>query len=90
MDFLKNNWQYIEQSANCRALEIAEITRRFGDLDDFRQEIYLWVVRRAPDYNAKRGNATTFIAMTTATAKKRILRRLRRFKNRMIRDAVSI
>lgn len=90
MDFFKKNWDYIEQSVSCRAMEIAEITCRFGDIDDFRQEIYLWLVRRAPDYNAERGATTTFIAMTTATAKKRILRRLRRFKNRMIRDAVSI
>ena len=41
MDFFKKNWDYIEQSVSCRAIEIAEITCRFGDIDDFRQEIYL-------------------------------------------------
>jgi len=33
---------------------------------------------------------STFISMTAATAKKRILRRLRRAKNRIIADAVPL
>ena len=90
MDFITKHMTYVIQCANCRAIEIAEITGRFGETEDFRQEILMWLIRRAGSYNSERGKPTTFISMTAATAKKRILRRLRRAKNRIITDAIPL
>jgi DNA-directed RNA polymerase specialized sigma24 family protein len=90
MDFVTKHLTYIIQSANCRAIEIAEITGRHGDVEDFRQEILVYLVRRAPTYNPDRGKPTTFISMITTTAKKRMLRRMRRAKNRIITDAIPL
>ena len=90
MDFVTRHLEYIQQCANCRAIEIAETAGRFADVEDYRQEILVWIVRRQHLFNARRGKPTTFIAMTAETAKKRILRRLRRGKNRIINDAIPL
>ena len=90
MDFISRHITYAKQCANCRAIEIAEITGRYADTEDFKQEFLMWLVRRAHSYNSQRGKPTTFISMTAATAKKRILRRLRRAKNRIIADAIPL
>ncbi len=90
MDFITRHMTYVMQCANCRAIEIAETTGRFGDVEDFRQEILMYLVRLAPAYNPGRGKPSTFISMMAVTAKKRILRRLRRTKNRIITDAIPL
>ena len=90
MDFINKHLQYVEQCAFCRAIEIAEITGRFAEVEDFKQDILVWLLRREGSYDPRRGKPSTFISMTAATAKKRILRRLRRAKNRIIADAVPL
>lgn len=90
MDFVENYIEYIQQCATCKAIEISENTGRFCDFEDFRQEIILWIVRRAGSYNPKRGRPSTYISMTSATAKKRIMRKMNRGKNRMIKDAIPL
>lgn len=90
MDFAEKYIGYILQCATCKAIEIAENTGRFGDIEDFKQEIILWIVRRSEAYNPQRGRPSTYISLTSATAKKRIMRKLNRAKNRMIRDAIPL
>ena len=90
MDFIEENMDYILQCAKCRAIEIGETTGLFGDVEDYTQEIIVWIIRRAPSFDPRRGKPSTFISMIAGTAKRRILRRLRRSKNRMIRDAVPL
>ena len=90
LDFLKQHWAYADQCANCRAIEIANITGRHSDIEDFKQEILVWIMRRAGSYNAQRGKPTTFIAMASSTAKKRILRRQNRQKHKVLFDAVPL
>ncbi|MBQ9502850.1 MAG: hypothetical protein IJU70_11885 [Lentisphaeria bacterium] len=90
MDFITKHMDYAMQCASCRAIEIAEITGRYRETEDFRQEILLLLIRRAPSYNPERGKPTTFISMIAVTAKKRILRRLHRTKNRIITDAIPL
>lgn len=90
MDFIEKHLKYAEQCAFCRAIEIAEITGRFSEIEDFKQDILVWLLRRAKSYDPTRGKPLTFISMTAATAKKRILRRLRRAKNRIFTDAIPL
>ena len=90
MDILKQHWPYAERCAHFGAIEIADITGRHSDIEDFQQEILVWIMRRAGSYSAKRGKPTTFIAMASSTAKKRILRRLNRQKHKVLFDAVPL
>ena len=90
MEFIEKHLAYAEQCAFCRAIEIAEITGRFSEIEDFKQDILVWLLRRAKSYDPQRGKPSTFISMTAATAKKRILRRLRRAKNRIFDDAIPL
>jgi len=90
MDFVEENMDYILQCAECRAVEIAEQTGLFRDVEDFKQEVVVLILRRAHSFDPRRGKPATFISMLAKTAQRRILRRLRRSKNRMIRDAVPL
>ncbi|MBE6380051.1 MAG: hypothetical protein E7047_03895 [Lentisphaerae bacterium] len=89
-DIIQRNWTYIERCACCNALQIARATGRYSDIEDFKQEIYLWIVKRASEYSSARAKETTYISMIVETGKRKILRRLRRYKNRMIYDATPI
>ena len=84
MLFVEQNFPYIKECAECRAREIAEILGNRSDIDDHIQDIYYWICKRAVSYDPKRGTPKTFIAMAAVTAKKRILRKYLRKKNRMI------
>ena len=90
MDFLTKHMAYAEQCAQCRAIEIAELTGRFGDVEDFKQEILVHLVKTAPKYKASRGRPSTFISMAATSAKRKILRKLRRNKSRIINDAIPL
>ena len=90
MDFLTKHMAYAEQCAQCRAIEIAELTGRFGDVEDFKQEILVALVKAAPNYKASRGRPSTFISMAATSAKRKILRKLRRNKQRIITDAIPL
>lgn len=88
--FFEKNYSYIDACATCKAIEIATELKAFSDVQDFRQEILLWICRRGHLYNQMRSSPTTFIAMLTDTAKKRILRKFRRKKNWIIKSAEKI
>lgn len=88
-DIIEKNWQYIYETATCRAIEIAQITGRW-EIDDYRQEMFLCLINAIAKYDSKRSTPKTFVSLVLATAKKRIMRRQMRGKNQIISNAKQI
>ena len=87
MGFFEKNFSYIKECAECRAREITNLLNTKDDFQDYVQDIYIWVMKRADKYDPQRSKPTTYIAMITQTAKKRIIRKCLRKKNRILSDA---
>ena len=87
MQFVEDNYSYIDRSAACIAVNIAEKLGDFSSVEDYKQDVILWICRRQHLYDRAKGTPSTFIAMLSATAAKRIIRRARRKKNWIIKNA---
>ena len=88
MEFFENNWQYIQSNAAAKAVEIATKTGRLADIEDFKQEILLFLVRRGYRFDQEKGQATTFIEVCMDSARKNIIRNIYRKRKRFIIDTV--
>lgn len=83
MNFIEDNWQYINSAASARSVEIARRTGRWQDIKCFKQDIFLYLIKRIPKYDPNRAKPNTFIAMVTKSAKIQILRHIHRQKNQV-------
>ena len=77
---IEDNWAYIQATATAKAVEIAQCTGRMADVDDFRQDMLAYLVRRADRYDPRRARAKTFINMLLHYGKRDLLRRMYRLK----------
>lgn len=87
MDFITKNWQYIFSNATSKAVEIAQKTGFFYDVEDFRQEILAFLAMRAYRYDHRKAKPVTFIEVCMQSAKKNIIRNIYRKKKRFVYDA---
>lgn len=81
MSFFDENIDYIKKTAEIRAKEIAIVTGRISDRDDYRQDIYLYIAAHAHKYDSHKSKPNTFINMLAVSAKKMIIRKFFRKKN---------
>ena len=73
-DFWKKNLSYIMSNATAKAVEIAQKTGRFSDVEDFRQMILIFMSKRTGRYNSQKSTPETYIEVCMESAKKNILR----------------
>lgn len=81
VSFYEKYQKYIDSCSEVRSIEIANITGRYSDVDDYRQEIRLHIFQKITQYQSEYANPHTFINMLAVTAKRKILRRLRKEAN---------
>lgn len=89
MKFIEENWQYIKETAEARAVEIAVKTRCFHDVPDYMQDMFLFLCRRVSQYDPERSMPNTFINMCLQSAKVNITKRMFRQKNMLIKQAME-
>lgn len=90
MDFFTEHYDYIFATANAKAVDIVRKTG-LNDLEDFRQEIFVFLFRRLDKYDAAKGAPHTFIDVCMESARKNIIRNIYRAKKKNhILDAVPI
>ncbi len=89
MSFIEENWQYIRETAEARAVEIAVKTRCFHDVPDYMQDMFLFLCRRVSQYDPGRSMPKTFINMCLQSAKVNITKRMFRQKNILIKQAME-
>lgn len=89
MSFFEKCFTYIDACATARAWEIAYTTNRY-DIDDYKQDMFLYVAKGIDRFNPERSCPHTFINMLITSAKKNVLRSLNRQKNKIISDARQI
>ena len=90
MDIIKDNWQYIQATAQSKAVEIAQHVKRIGDIEDFTQDLLLFLLKRAKRYRPDRGQPKTFINMILTFGQKDMIRRMFRNKRRVNYCTVSL
>lgn len=90
MGFVEQHWDYINQTASVHAIEIATLTRRWMYLEDYKQEMIIYLVKNANKYNAKKSKPATFINMVLHSSKSSIIRHHYRHKNQIIDGARNI
>lgn len=86
MTFFERHQEYINACATARAWEIAYSTKRY-DIDDYKQEMFLYLLKHIEKYNPDRSGPHTFINLLMASSHKIILRSQNRNKNRIITEA---
>ena len=86
MCFFEKHYEYINACATIRAWEIANSTGRH-DIEDYKQEMFLYLIRHIDAYRPERSCPHTFINLLMSSAKKIVLRSLARNKNRIISQA---
>jgi len=89
MSFFEKYFAYIDACATARAWEIAYTTNRY-DIEDYKQEMFLYLSKHIDRYNPERSCPHTFINLLMTSAKKIVLRSMGRNKNRMITSARQI
>lgn len=87
--FIEENWQYIRETAEVKAVEIAQKTRRFEDVPDYMQDMFLVLCKRIIKYNSDKSNIKTFVNICLSSAKIGIIRRMFRQKNILIKQAME-
>lgn len=87
MNFIEDNWAYIKETAEARAVEIAVKTRSFQDVPDYMQDMFLFLSKRATKYDPARSQPKTFINIILRSAKINIQKRIFRHKNLIITNA---
>lgn len=87
MNFIEDNWAYIKETAEARAVEIAVKTRSFQDVPDYMQDMFLFLSKRAAKYDPARSQPKTFINIVLRSAKINIQKRIFRHKNLIITNA---
>lgn len=89
MSFFEKHYEYIEACAVARAWEIAYATGRY-DIDDYKQDMLVHLIKQVHRYNPERACPHTFINMLMTSAKRTILRKMGRNKNRIISQARTL
>lgn len=89
MTFFEKHFEYINATATARAVEIATITGRY-DIDDYKQEMFLYLVRQMDNYKSDRSSPHTYINMVITSAKRIVIRSMYRNKNRIISQAKAL
>lgn len=89
MSFFEKHYEYINACAIARAWEIAYSTGRY-DIEDYKQEMFLYLIRRIGTYQPERSCPHTFINLLMTSAKRTILRSMARNKNRIISQARTL
>lgn len=79
--FYEKHREYIDSCTEVRSIEIANFTGRYSDVDDYRQEIRLYIFQKITQYQPKHAKPHTFINLLAVTAKRKMLRRLRKETN---------
>jgi DNA-directed RNA polymerase specialized sigma24 family protein len=86
MCFFEKHYEYINACATARAFEIASVTKRY-DIEDYKQEMFLYVIQHIDRYQPERSRPHTFINLLISSKKKMIFRSMSRNKNRIISQA---
>ena len=81
MDFFTEHYNYIFATATAKAVDIVRKTG-VNDLEDFRQEILIFLFRRLNKYDASKGTAHTYINVCMESARKNIIRNIYRMQKR--------
>lgn len=89
MSFIENNWEYINITATALAIEIARMTGRW-DVEDYKQSMFLSLVKQASSYNPNKSKPSTFINLVLRSTKKMLLRSFYQGKNQLIFNAEAI
>lgn len=82
MDLFTEHWEYIIATASAKAVEIGQQLHRAADIEDYTQDLILYLAERQDKYNADRSAPKTFIAMILKYGKRDILRKLYQLKRR--------
>ena len=90
MSFFRKHQEYIQACVKVRAIEVADFTHCYSDVDDYFQEMIVYCLRYADKYNPNRSTPHTFINRLSLSAKAQLLRHLNRRKNTIISQAVGI
>lgn len=90
MSFFEKYQEYIAACLKVRALEVAYITQRHSDVEDYMQEMMIYLLRYSDRYNPERSCPHTFINRLAISAKATLLRHLRAKKNRILFQTVEI
>lgn len=80
LDFFEKNYEYIFASATVKALDVAKKTDMPNDIEDFRQEVLIFLARRIKHYNPAKGAVKTFIEVCAESARKNLIRNIHRRK----------
>lgn len=89
MNFIEKHWQYIEATATAKAVEIAQLTGKW-DIDDHKQSMFLFLVKRVKNYRPEAGSPHTYINVILRSAKMEVMRQMNRQKNQIISQARQI
>ena len=84
VDFWDRNYDYILSNATAKAVEIAQKTGKYSDVEDFRQMILIFMWKRVGRYKKEISAAKTFIEVCMESAKKNIIRDFFRKKKKEI------
>lgn len=90
ISLIEDHLEYVRATATAKAVEIGQHTGRLADIEDYKQEIFCYLIEHIEQYDSLRSQPKTFINMIIRFAKKEILRRLYRQKRRVCIEAVTI
>ena len=90
MNLIEDNWKYIQATAAAKAVEIARISGRMSEIEDFTQDVLFCLVKHADQFDPKRSQPKTFINMVLSHAKIDLLRRMYRIKRSATIKAVEL
>ncbi len=83
--------EYAKDCIRVKARQLAKRSEfRQSDEDDLQQELWLTLLKRAPDYDPKRGSSNTFIDRVVNSAAGMVVRHTYRQKRALGRKALSI
>lgn len=68
--------EYIIQCAECRAVQVARASQDWSSVQDYQQDIVLYVIRHANAFNQNKGKPKTFIDLLARRAAINIIRHI--------------
>lgn len=88
-EFFQRYYTYIYSTATVKAVDIVQKTG-VNDLEDFRQDILVFLAQRIRHYSPKKGKPKTYINVCMESARKNIIRDLYRRRTAPTVSAVPV